>query len=241
MGIMDRLRNKATGDGAEAANGAEEGNGAIREGIAVGLNDEEPVLTVSDLAKERIAGVIESQDPVVRSLRISVPTRGKYAMNLEPEGKPQLDDTVLPYEGFEVYVDPHSLNYLRGASLDFIETAGGGGFQFTNPNDTPQAPVKKQAPEGPEGDLWRQVQEALDEEINPAVASHGGYIDLIDVQGNTIYIQMGGGCQGCGMANVTLKQGVERILKDRLPEIEEILDVTDHAGGRNPYYAPSTK
>jgi len=215
--------------------------GELREGIPVGMNEETPVLAISDLAKERIRGVMEAQAPPVTTLRVSVPYRGKYSMNLEPEGKPALDDTVLPYQGFDVYVDPHSLVFLRGANLDFVETPGGGGFQFTNSNDAPSLPTAKTAPEGPEGDFWREVQGVLDEEVNPAVAGHGGYISLIDVQGKTLYIQMGGGCQGCGMANVTLKQGVERILRDRFADIEEILDITDHASGRNPYYAPSTK
>jgi Fe/S biogenesis protein NfuA len=220
--------------GAETGAG---GDGSLREGVPQGYNEAEPVLRIGDLAKEKVLAVMSSQDPPVRTLRISVPYRGKYAMNLEPEGKPGIDDTVLPYAGFEVYVDPHSLTFLQGASLDFVEAPGGGGFKFENPNDAPQRPAAKQAPEGPEGDFWRQVQEVLDEEVNPAVASHGGFINLMDIQGNTLYIQMGGGCQGCGMAAMTLKQGVERILKDRFPQIEEILDTTDHAGGRNPYYA----
>ena len=70
---------------------------------------------------------------------------------------------------------------------------------------------------------------------------HGGFIEVLSVKGDTTYIHMGGGCQGCGMASVTLKQGVERSVMDRVPEIVKILDTTDHASGTNPYYAPSTK
>src|SRR5437879_5632898 len=90
----------------------------------------------------------------------------------------------------------------------------------------------------PAEDVLRQkVQKFLDEQINPAVASHGGYITLLDVQGKNIYIQMGGGCQGCGMATVTLREGVETSLRQSFPEIGEILDITDHASGENPYYS----
>ena len=87
-------------------------------------------------------------------------------------------------------------------------------------------------------EMREKVQQVLDAEINPQVAMHGGVIDLLDVKGNTLFIRMGGGCQGCGSATATLKQGVEKILRERIPEIGEILDTTDHAAGRNPYYAP---
>jgi Fe/S biogenesis protein NfuA len=88
-------------------------------------------------------------------------------------------------------------------------------------------------------DLKTKVQELIDSMINPAVAGHGGFVDLIDVKDNKVYLQMGGGCQGCGAADVTLKSGIERLIKEELPEVEEVLDTTDHASGANPYYAPS--
>jgi len=81
------------------------------------------------------------------------------------------------------------------------------------------------------------VQQVLDERINPSVASHGGHIALIDVKADTAYIRLEGGCQGCGMADVTLKQGIEVEIKSAVPAILQVLDVTDHAGGTNPYYS----
>jgi Fe-S cluster biogenesis protein NfuA len=86
-----------------------------------------------------------------------------------------------------------------------------------------------------------RVQKVLDTVINPAVAGHGGIVNLIDVSNNTVYLEFGGGCQGCGMINVTLKYGVERTIREEVPEVGEILDTTDHASGRNPYYAPTSK
>jgi len=88
-------------------------------------------------------------------------------------------------------------------------------------------------------EIKRKVKELFDTEINPAVAAHGGFVDLIDVQGNNVYVRMGGGCQGCGAANVTLKQGIEKAIRRVVPEVGEVLDTTDHAAGNNPYYAPS--
>lgn len=87
-------------------------------------------------------------------------------------------------------------------------------------------------------DLKEKVQHILDTAVNPAVAGHGGYIELIDVKDKTVYLRMGGGCQGCGAANITLKAGVEAMLKEEIPEIEQVLDTTDHASGMNPYYSP---
>ena len=84
----------------------------------------------------------------------------------------------------------------------------------------------------------KAIQGLLDERINPAVAAHGGYISLIDVQADTAYIRLEGGCQGCGMADVTLKQGVETEIKRTVPTIGAVLDVTDHVDGTNPYYQP---
>lgn len=85
-------------------------------------------------------------------------------------------------------------------------------------------------------DLWQKVQKVLDEEINPGLGSHGGSVDIIDVQGTTLFLSMSGGCQGCASASYTLRHGIEQILKERTPEVTEIVDVTDHASGDNPYY-----
>ncbi|HEU5322093.1 MAG TPA: NifU family protein [Methylomirabilota bacterium] len=85
-------------------------------------------------------------------------------------------------------------------------------------------------------DLKSRVQELIDTMINPAVAGHGGFVELIDVQDNRVYLQMGGGCQGCGAADITLKAGIERLIKEELPEVAEVLDTTDHAAGSNPDY-----
>lgn len=97
--------------------------------------------------------------------------------------------------------------------------------------------LKKNLP--PEPVIAGKVQELLDLQINPAVAGHGGFVELIDVKGNTVYLRMAGGCQGCGRANVTLRQGIERLIRQHIPEVGEILDTTDHAAGRNPYYQPA--
>lgn len=90
-----------------------------------------------------------------------------------------------------------------------------------------------------EGDLRWAITDLFAREINPAVASHGGFVELIDVKRNNVYLRLGGGCQGCGAADVTLKQGIEKAIRTLVPRIGEILDTTDHGAGRNPYYSPA--
>jgi Fe-S cluster biogenesis protein NfuA len=90
-----------------------------------------------------------------------------------------------------------------------------------------------------ENDLKWAIGDLLAREINPAVAAHGGWVELIEVKRNNVYLRLGGGCQGCGAADVTLKQGIEKAIRSLAPSVGEILDTTDHAAGRNPYYAPA--
>ena len=91
----------------------------------------------------------------------------------------------------------------------------------------------------PEEQIRHLVQQVLDTQINPMVASHGGVINLLDVKENNVYIEMAGGCQGCAMSTMTLKTGVEKVIREFIPEVGDILDTTDHAAGRNPYYSPA--
>jgi len=90
----------------------------------------------------------------------------------------------------------------------------------------------------PEAEIRKKVQRLLEREINPALGMHGGWVELIDVRKNSVYLRLGGGCQGCGAADMTLKQGIEKSIRERIPEVGEVLDTTDHAAGRNPYYQP---
>ena len=91
---------------------------------------------------------------------------------------------------------------------------------------------------GLETEEGRAIRKLLDEHVNPQVAGHGGHIALVDVAEDTVYLRLEGGCQGCGMADVTLKQGVATEIRRLVPSIVHVLDVTDHAGGSNPYYQP---
>jgi Fe/S biogenesis protein NfuA len=155
------------------------------------------------------------------------PLKVDYRMAFISGGQEDDVDQVIPFEGFDVYVDPESQAYVNEAVVDHVEGLTGSGFKIERP---------RSLPEGVDGDLVSRVQAVLEERINPSVAGHGGRVSLIDVKEKTVFLQLEGGCQGCGMADVTLKQGIEVMIKESCPEIEEIYDVTDHANGKNPYY-----
>ena len=125
---------------------------------------------------------------------------------------------------------------LDGAALELTEN----GLAMNNPNSP--APPEMSAPAGDlEGPLVERVQQVLQEQVNPAIASHGGGAELVSIDGTIAYLRLFGGCQGCGLAQVTLKQGIERIILESIPELSQVVDVTDHASGEDPYYQSQKK
>ena len=143
----------------------------------------------------------------------------------------QPDDQVQACDGFDLYVDAGSVGYLEGAEIDFVTERTGGQLVVRAPN------IKGTEPDG-DAPLGQRVQYVLDAEINPSVAAHGGRVSLVSIsEDKTAILQFGGGCHGCGMVNVTLKEGVEKTLLARIPELSGVRDATDHSTGENPYFA----
>jgi Fe/S biogenesis protein NfuA len=192
------------------------------------------MVQVTPAAKQKFLEVVSAEKREGHGLRILVhgggTPRPEFALNFVAPDQATGDDVVHDVGGFLVYIDPTSAKYLEGATVDFVDSLSGSGFKV----DAPNAGLPR-----PTGPIAEAVQKALDEKINPAVASHGGYIDLVAVNDDTAYLKFGGGCQGCGMVNVTLKQGVEKILFAEVPGLGKVMDVTDHASGTNPYYQPA--
>jgi len=105
----------------------------------------------------------------------------------------------------------------------------------------PIAPKPEAAAIADDDTLYDRVAELFDTEVNPMVARHGGRVELIDVQDAVVMLRMGGGCQGCGMADVTLRQGIEAVLQQHVPEVKGVVDITDHSAGTDPYFAAAKK
>jgi Fe/S biogenesis protein NfuA len=189
---------------------------------------ETPLIEVTKTAQDKIQDVIEAEDMEVEGLRISIEGRSasdfQYSLGLATDTEE--DDIVIEMDGFKVLVDLKSAPDLKGAVIDYVEDLNSSGFKIDNPNkptwDNPKA---------------QKIQELIDDRINPAVAAHGGQIELLNVEDEAIYIHMGGGCQGCGMASATLKHGIEAMIQEVFPEIKQVVDTTDHASGTNPYYS----
>jgi Fe/S biogenesis protein NfuA len=139
------------------------------------------------------------------------------------------DDVLVQTLGLAVLVDPESAVHLQGAVVDIDQSAIGGALTIDNPNEGWRDPIAA------------RVQDVLDRQINPGVASHGGFVDLLDVRDGAAYVQLGGGCQGCAQVDVTLRQGIEVAIKAAVPEITAVIDSTDHAAGANPYFQPAKK
>jgi Fe/S biogenesis protein NfuA len=189
------------------------------------------MLNITDTAKVKILELMRAENRPGLALRFGVQGRGpqgfQYRLAFVDAAEKTADDTLVDAGDLKVLVDAASIPDLTGATLDYVDRGHESGFKIDNPNP-----------------LWRdpmaaRVQEVLDREINPAVAMHGGWVALLDVRDGTAYVQLGGGCQGCGMVDVTLKQGIEVRIREMVPEIVGVIDTTDHASGRNPFYQPA--
>lgn len=200
------------------------------------------VLSISDDALAMIRE-LRDQEPgeseIGLFIEVTGTRQGQYAYELAfiPTEDAEKDHHVERHGDLAVMIPHQSVEPLRGASL----TMGEDGLAMDNPN-RPTASPAMAAPQGTlEGPLAEQVSQVLIEAVNPAIAAHGGRAELVSVDGTIAYLKLGGGCQGCGMAQVTLKQGIERILKESIPELTDVVDVTDHASGTDPYYQQSKK
>lgn len=192
------------------------------------------MLTFTETAKERVGRFLALQEAQgVRALRVAGGRSEQKLWLVKPEDRRPDDytfrvgDAEGDAEGFEVFVDPRSAEQLSGATVDFVDDVIQSGFRVFYPSPAWDDPVAQ------------RVQEVLDRAVNPGVASHGGHVSLAKVEGDAAYVLLGGGCQGCGAADVTLRQGIEEAIRSAVPEIKRVLDATDHASGTNPYYAPS--
>ena len=195
--------------------------------------DRPPAIIVTEQAAARLQSVIEGHEQPVAGIRIAIAGRGpdgfQHSLSLIEQGDDTGDDPTVEEDGITFFLEAGNAGYLDGLRIHYPGDAAGGMLEFENPNP-----------------LWRdevsqKLQELFDTQINPQIAAHGGVVSLLGVQGDTAYIELGGGCVGCGLVDVTLKQGIEVAIKETAPEIEEVVDTTDHASGTNPYHEPSKK
>jgi len=193
------------------------------------------MIDISDRAQQHFRRLLDQQGVAGLSIRLRVTAPGTPAANCELEFCEPAELTGLEWTvectGFDFHVDGDSARWLDGASIDFEPDRTGGQLNIRAPK------IKGEVP-GMEAGVIERVRYVLEAEINPRLASHGGRVTLLEVDADgTVLLQFGGGCHGCGMVDVTLKQGVEKTLRERVPEVTAVRDATDHAGGSNPYYS----
>jgi len=194
------------------------------------MSNTDPILKATESAIEALVEHTSTLDDDEHLARIAVAGRrnGSFQYDFEQIDTEdiQSEDQLVQLGKVSLYVDKDSVEKLTGSTIDYIvDPNGRGGFHVNNPNP-----------------LWedeksQQIQDVIDADINPAIASHGGAVELVKHAEPELFIKLVGGCQGCAMSTQTLKNGIEVLLKESFPEFENIIDTTDHASGQNPYFA----
>lgn len=188
---------------------------------------EASMLAITDEAKEKIVQLMQARTE--QNLAVGLKIVGRRSQHFEYEFGFMFEDDKRPGDigldmgDFQVYIDAESAPLLEGAVVSFVEV-GGGSFKIDNPNPVWEDPVAQ------------SVAEVIEQQINPGVAAHGGFVTLVKVEDSIAYIKMGGGCQGCGLAPLTLNQGIITTICEAVPVIQNVVDITQHAAGVNPYY-----
>ena len=200
------------------------------------------MIEITPAARERIDGFVEAQVVQDPALRIELDPGGEsplsrnYAISLVDREDRQKTEIAINVEEIRVFLNLDTSNLLSGAVIDWVEDEGASGFRVHDPKAARPTPKREPSELKLSGPLAERVQQVIDEVINPGIAAHGGFVELVDVSDDTLYLRMGGGCQGCAASAATLRQGIERMVRQEVPEIVNIIDVTDHTSGENPYY-----
>jgi Fe/S biogenesis protein NfuA len=211
-------------------------------------SDNLTVLRATDAAVAMVSELRASEDDQ-ESLALWVEVTGSngnaytYDMYFQPIADAQPGDWSDEQDDLKIVIPAESIPNMKGAVLDVNSDGGETGMVIVNPNQPPTmgSPAMAGPPVDLSGDVAHRVLQVLEAQINPSIAAHGGRADLVAVEDDAAYLRLSGGCAGCGMAAVTLSQGIEVALRDSVPEITRVIDVTDHASGTNPYYEAAKK
>jgi Fe/S biogenesis protein NfuA len=187
------------------------------------------MITFTDTAKEQIQQIIDGAGEECEGLRVRALKVGnytfRYQLHLVRSTDTHEDDEKIDAGPFIVFVDPETAELMEGSTIDFLELESGTGFHIDNPAANPEW----------DDPVAQKVQKVLDERVVPVLGQHGGWAELNRVEGDTAYVLLGGGCQGCASAQATMQEGIEKIIVEEVPEISHVVDATDHAQGADPY------
>ncbi len=201
------------------------------------------MIEITQDARAKIQSLVDAAVVGDPALRIELdpgapsPLARNYAIALVEREDRKKTEIAVNVDGIRVFLNLDTSNLLSGATVDWVEENGSSGFRVIDPHARQAAQTAAgTATAPPSGPLAERVQQLIDEMINPRIAAHGGAVELVDVDDKVLYLRMSGGCQGCAASAATLRMGIERMVREAVPEIEEIVDVTDHNAGVNPYY-----
>lgn len=192
------------------------------------------MVNITESAQEYLIELLKKQDCEGISVRIFILDAGspkaETCISFCRPGEEKADDEVKQYEGFQTFIEQHSIPFLKDAVVDFVKDSMGGQL-------TIKAPNSRLPKISDDSSLEDRVNYVLYNEINPGLAAHGGNVTLEEIfEEDVAVLRFGGGCQGCGMVDVTLKNGVEKALLEQVPQLKEVRDVTDHSVKENAYY-----
>ena len=206
----------------------------------------EPMLAITDAAYDKVMGfLLQEPEPERQAMWLEVTgtsaNQWTCSLALKPLDAAAPYDAVVRHRDLAIVVPERDFDKVRGATIDWLDDPfGGGGLRVDNPN-TPSPAIGAPPPADLSGDVPQRVLQVLDQQVNPSIAAHGGRAELVAVEQGTAYLRLGGGCQGCAMATVTLSQGIEAAIIQAVPEITSVVDVTDHQTGTNPYFETAKK
>jgi Fe/S biogenesis protein NfuA len=208
----------------------------------------EPLLAITEKAQQKVLGFREGvADSERQAMWVEVTGlqggEWTYNISLKPVDGAGPDDSLQYADDLGIVVPAADIEKLQGATVDWSDDLMSGGLLVVNPNkpDPASPAIGGRPPADLSGPVPQRVMQVIEQQINPAIAAHGGSAELVAVEEDTAYVRLGGGCVGCGMATVTLGQGIEVAILEAVPEVRQVVDVTDHASGTNPYYEAAKK
>ena len=196
---------------------------------------------MTDTAYEKVVGFLgDVAEPEGQAMWLEVHgtsgNRWKCALSLRPLDAKAPRDIVLHHRDLPIVIRARDFRKVRGATIDWLDDPSRtSGLSVDNPN-TPSPGIGGPSPSVLTGSVAERVRQVLDGQVNPSIAAHGGRAELVSVERDTVHLRLSGGCQGCAVASVTLRQGIETTLVRAVPEIRRVVDVTDHQSGTNPYF-----
>ena len=194
------------------------------------------MIIFTDRARDVVLSLLEESEGELEALRITMRqadsgSKPHFDLTLVGTDERESGDQEEDVGGFSILVKQSLVSQLDGATVDYVDRINESGFEVRTLGSN--EPKKSQDP--PQGQIAERVREVLEVQVNPAIAAHGGMISLVNVEETDIFVEMSGGCQGCALSTATLRQGVERMLREAIPELTGVHDITDHSSGENPY------